>query len=348
MREDACAARIAVIADTSLQRHTLQRVLDVNGYQVVLNRDPQRLEEADLSACQADLWLIDLTQIEDSLLIDTLLEKSVVPVLFGEGDAPRQQSDEYSQWERRLVGKLKRLVGDSSRAVGPSLKALFEDAGQPARLEIPPALSSKRLQFGQPAREVWLLAAAMGGPGAVKGFLDALPGGLPVAFLYAQHIDARFETLLSQAVGRHSQWHIGPARHGEKLRCGEMVVVPVAQELAFGKDGSMQLGGVAWPEPYSPSIERMMLNLAQQFGAHCGVIVFSGMGSDGSNAAAYVSRRGGKLWTQQADGCACPSLPESLREIGYGLFSASPPGLARALLEHLAEQAVSELEISHE
>ena len=44
----------------------------------------------------------------------------------------------------------------------------------------------------------------------------------------------------------------------------------------------MQLADRGWPEPYSPSIDQMMLNLAQQFGANCGVIAFSGMGSDGS------------------------------------------------------------------
>ena len=38
------AGRIAVIADTSLQRHVLQQALVSNGYQVVLNTDPARLE----------------------------------------------------------------------------------------------------------------------------------------------------------------------------------------------------------------------------------------------------------------------------------------------------------------
>ncbi len=93
-----------------------------------------------------------------------------------------------------------------------------------------------------------------------------------------------------------------------------------------------------WPEPYSPSIDQMMLNLAQQYGAHCGVIAFSGMGSDGSAAAAYVRRQGGVIWTQKADSCACPSMPDSLREGGYSALSGDPRELAAALVNHLAEQ----------
>ncbi len=101
------------------------------------------------------------------------------------------------------------------RPVGPSLEALLAEAQRPSRLELPAALAGTPLVAGEPARQVWLLAASLGGPAAVKEFLDALPGGLPIGFIYAQHIDAAFETALPQAVGRHSQWHVNPARHGD-------------------------------------------------------------------------------------------------------------------------------------
>ncbi|MEN0106710.1 MAG: chemotaxis protein CheB, partial [Pseudomonas sp.] len=77
-------ARIAVLADTSLQRHVLQQALTGSGYNVVLNSDPARLDSEALAACEADLWLVDLAQSEDSPLVDTLLEQADVPVLFGE------------------------------------------------------------------------------------------------------------------------------------------------------------------------------------------------------------------------------------------------------------------------
>ncbi|WP_375740937.1 chemotaxis protein CheB [Pseudomonas boanensis] len=332
------SARIAVLADTSLQRHVLQQALVGNGYQVVLNSDPARLDEEALDNCDAELWLVDLAQSEDSPLVDSLLERTSVPVLFGEGHAPERHSEHYPRWERRLFGKLKQLVGDPAVAVGPSLETLMADAQRPARLELPQALANTPLVAGAPAREVWLLAASLGGPEAVKAFLDALPGGLPVGFLYAQHIDPAFESVLPQAVGRHSQWHVNPVRPGEPVRCGEVIVVPISRELAFADDGRILVSEQPWPEPYSPSIDQAMLNLAQHFGAHCGVIAFSGMGSDGSAAAAYVRRQGGLIWTQSADSCACSSMPDSLREGGYSSLSGAPRELAAALVNHLAAQ----------
>ncbi|WP_298186451.1 chemotaxis protein CheB [uncultured Pseudomonas sp.] len=332
------AARIAVIADTSLQRHVLQQALTGSGYKVVMNSDPARLDQETLSACETDLWLVDLAQSDDSPLIDNLMENALVPVLFGEGHAPERHSENYPRWERRLFGKLKKLVGDPSQAVGQSLEALLADAQRPSRLDLPAVLADTPLVAGEPARQVWLLAASLGGPAAVKAFLDALPGGLPVGFVYAQHIDASFESTLPQAVGRHSQWHVNLARHGDALRCGEVVVVPISHELGFDDQGQMHIAERGWPEPYSPSIDQMMLNLAQHFGALSGVIAFSGMGSDGSAAAAYVLRQGGLIWTQRGDSCACPSMPDSLREAGYSSYSGDPRELATALVNHLAEQ----------
>lgn len=332
------AARIAVIADTSLQRHVLQQALSSNGYQVVLNHHPERLDEAALQACEAELWLVDLAQSDDLPLIDALMADASVPVLFGEGHAPERSSENYPRWERRLIGKLKKLVGDPALAVGASLEGVLAEAQRPGRIELPAALANTPLQAGEPATQVWLLAASLGGPAAVKAFLDALPGGLPVAFLYAQHIDPSFETTLPQAVGRHSQWRVGTVRDGDMLRCGEVIVVPISNELTFTSDGALQVSTRTWPEPYSPSIDQMMLNLAQRYAACTGVIAFSGMGSDGSAAAAYVKRQGGLIWTQRADSCACSSMPDSLREGGYSSFSAAPRELAAALVAHLAEQ----------
>lgn len=340
MSEQA-GARIAVLADTSLQRHVLQQALIGHGYRVVLNADPGRVDEAQLTECDTDLWLVDLAQQEDSPLVDGLLEQSSVPVLFGEGHAPERHSEHYPRWERRLVGKLRRLVGDPSANVAQSLEALLAEAQRPTRIALPDDLAASPLQAGEPARQVWLLAASLGGPAAVKAFLDALPGGLPLAFLYAQHIDPAFEANLPQAVGRHSQWHVNPARDADWLRCGEVVVVPVRQELGFADDGRMRMGERPWPEPYSPSIDQMMLNLAQRFGSRCGVIVFSGMCSDGSAAAAYVRRQGAEIWTQRADSCACSSMPDSLREGGYSSYSADPRELAAALVNHLAAQCAA-------
>jgi chemotaxis response regulator CheB len=62
----------------------------------------------------------------------------------------------------------------------------------------------QNIEIVLPAEHIWVLGASLGGSNAVKEFLDALPKGLPVGFVYAQYIDARYQKTLIQTLGRHS------------------------------------------------------------------------------------------------------------------------------------------------
>lgn len=312
--------RIAVLADSHLQRKNLREVLGWLGYEIVMNADPSQLEPSGLQQCATDVWLVSL-QCMDShqqLLLEQLYGQNV-PVLVDEGTAPLAGSEDYPRWQRNLQAKLsvldKKLTAAQSCQALPGPDLLTEPAGEPAE-------------------QVWLLAASLGGPAAVKEFLDALPASVPVGFLYAQHINQEFEKSLPRAVGRHSQWPVRLAQHNDYVRRGEVVVVPVSHELAFA-DGRMQCCETPWRGSYAPSIEQMMLNLAAGFGPRSGTIIFSGMGGDGSAACDEVVRRGMQIWAQDSRSSACSSMPDSVRQTGQSSYSGSPQELAVAMLNHV-------------
>src|SRR5690554_6556245 len=106
--------RIAVVSDTSLQRHILQQFLLKQGYQVVLNSDPQHLNLDVLQACETDLWLYGTASSnddeDDCIVLDYFLGETRAPVLFGEGSAPERSSADYPRWERSLLKKITHLT----------------------------------------------------------------------------------------------------------------------------------------------------------------------------------------------------------------------------------------------
>lgn len=339
---DLAAIRVAVVADTSLQRHILQQFLIKKGYQVVLNSDPQHLNIEALQACQTDLWLYDAlaSTDQDCIALEYFLSEPSAPVLFGEGAAPERSSEDYPRWERCLLKKISYLTSHLQSIQQPRNPApvpLIHSASA-LRIELPKSLAGQAYSPEKAAPQVWLLAASTGGPQAVKAFLDRLPKGLPLGFIYAQHIDPSFEVSLPQAVGRHSQWSVRLWAEHPCVRQGEVVIVPVQHELSFADNGCMQVSETPWDGPYSPSIEQMMSNLAQYYGRNCGVIIFSGMGNDGSIAAEYVQQQGAQVWTQDAESCACSSMPDNVRDAGYSSLSATPEGLAHALVQHVLKQ----------
>lgn len=291
--------QVALLADDPQQQQLLEQLLGQFGYQLVLSGLPNA--QLELSQYQADLWLVSIKDPDN--LPEGLLEQlydSDVPVLVDDVPVQVLETEDLLRWQRSLLSKLALAICTQS-----------------------------------PAAEVWLLAASLGGLPAVKEFLDHLPVDLPLCLLYAQHIEPSFEAQLPQAVGRHSQWPVRLAEHGQSVQPGEVLVVPTEQQLEFSADGHVLLLDQPWQGQYSPSIEQLVVSLSRRFGKHSGLIVFSGMGEDGSIACVTAAQQGMRIWLQDSASCVCPAMPDSVRQTGLSSYSATPRHLALALSHHV-------------
>lgn len=304
---------VALLVSSNSQRAVLAEVLAGLGYLVVFARPPQEVLPEQLAAVAADAWLLDLA--DASPLVDWLLEHSPAPLLFGVGNIPAAGDEELLRWQRRLQNKLAALLGPLPQT--PVLRAVSAPQTRPC---------------------VWLLAASLGGPAAVKQFLDALPADLPVAFVYAQHIDAGFEQQLPRILGRHNTWKVRNYAEGLRLQHGEVLVAPIAHALQFGAGGQVMRLSVPWPGVYQPAFEALLDELSGAYSPDCGAIIFSGMGEDGVAACGRMRQQGMQVWTQSAQSAACATMPEAVQQAGYSSRDGSPEELAAALQEWLEQE----------
>jgi chemosensory pili system protein ChpB (putative protein-glutamate methylesterase) len=325
--------RIGIIADTSLQGHLLSSAVRGQGYEVVVSSDPGNIEQRWLASDALDLWVVDLNQ-EDRWqdFLDRLLEVTPVPILFSDGQAPARTSPLYPRWERRLLSKMLDYVGR------PSVDVKL-DTLKPTKpvINIPTPSEFRKAAPGSMPQRVWVLGASLGGPTAVKAFLDCLPVELPVAFVLAQHIDNSFLETLAGVLCRDNPFECRVGYDGEQLRHGGVLIAPVEYEIAFTDNGGIVSTGKPWEGPYAPSIDQLIANVAARFGDHTGAIIFSGMGNDGSIAGPALKQRGGAVWAQDAESCACSSQPDSVRETGCVSYSGTPEKLALALVEFVRQ-----------
>jgi len=183
------------------------------------------------------------------------------------------------------------------------------------------------------AERVWVLGASIGGPQALKEFLAELPAGLPMGFVLAQHIGSGFVSLLADQLGRVTGLEVLGAQDGMVPGLGQVLVAPVEQELTFDEDGCIRLNPLTRRNVYSPSIDDVMTQVAEQYGANSGAIVFSGMGSDGLAGSRVIAERGGQVWAQDADTCVISSMADSVRVAGLANVTAPPGELARLLVD---------------
>jgi chemosensory pili system protein ChpB (putative protein-glutamate methylesterase) len=321
------------VSDVVLQRHRLQAATGKFGLDVSFSGDPGRLM-AYPAFPDAALWLVTLEDEADHpVLFEHLLENTEAPVLFGLDQAPKPGTTEYFRWERRLLDKLEKQLGHLEQLdTATDIEELAEST--------PDAVDAPTLPHwitpaapGSVAEEVWILGASLGGPAAVKTFLDHLPPRLPVGFIYAQHIDGNFTEVLTRVLGRHAHYSLKRAEEGYRVRNGDVVLIPVEREWSFDRQGQLTELSHPWPGPYGPSIDQVLLNVADYYGKHCHAILFSGMGNDGAIAAPMLKAYGSRIWVQESTSCGNSSMPDSVAATGCASFCGTPEQLARELVK---------------
>ena len=311
-------ARIGVITDASKRANQLRTLLESAGYDVVLAEQAKQVTHQQITQAAPDAWVVTVAEedVEDDL--NDLLGQLDAPVLFGETLPDEEQGADFNKWSERLLEKLQyiAIAGAVQREAGDT-----------------PGDDGADNHAAAPAENVWVLAASLGGPEALKLFCDELPADLPVALVYAQHIDTKFEGILARSISKGG-FKTRVVEAGHTLRHGLVSVVPVANEVKFSPGGEVVIGRKSWAGPYSPSIDQVIADIGRLYKGKSGVIVFSGMGADGQMGTRVMHNCGGKVWVQRPDTCINSSMPDSVIATGLHSFIGDPKELAHALIKH--------------
>ncbi len=329
MNAVAKSPRVGVLASTLSQVEALAQAVRSHGY-VLLSSELIKDIRQGWQPVEADVWLADLSDHDEEIL-DVLLD-SGVPVLLGIERAPQPPSAAFNLWQRRVYTKLRGMVGEPSLDAGLEALESAPDLTLSGHLPLPFECHTKKTAGGV---NVCVLAASLGGPAAVKEFLDELPAGLPLAFILAQHIDGRMLDILPRVLGRHNQLAIRIARQGDVPKIGEVLIAPVVHEIDFDQEGAVIETGHPWDGPYAPSIDQVLANVSRHFGAQAMAVIFSGMGSDGSISGPQMAKAGGRIFAQNSESCACSSQPDSMRGAGCVAANGTPKELALLVVDYM-------------
>lgn len=304
--------RFIVVAEQNHQRVAFSDTIHDWGYDLVDCITTANLNEKHFQQ-SADIWLIDTER--DYEIVQSIEEhtKCHLPkVLVGFVDAPLvNDSLHYAKWQRQLKRKIAHTLNR------PEILNNLSQISEPIT----------------PWRYVVLLGASMGGPIAVKDFLDELPSNLPITILLAQHFDTNMLNTLPRVLNRHNNWRCEIINSSQHLLAGRCFIVPLDFSIVCDSNGRIITQKKSWQGIYQPSISQILENCSHVFGQHLISIIFSGMGNDGSPVAKTVKQNGSTIWVQTPDSSACPSQPQSMIDTGLVDYIADPKQLARALIK---------------
>lgn len=305
--------RFIIVAEQAQQRLAFSDTVREWGCELVDCLAVEQVEEKHFQAA-VDVWLVDTERDYDIIQkIETKLNAETPRViLVGFIPAPYiNESQLYAKWQRQLKRKI------AERLQRPDLVKKVEEKAATIK----------------PWKYVLLLGASMGGPLAVKEFLDFLPTHLPVAVILAQHFNQNMINTLPRILTRHNDWRCDIVTQSQQLIAGRCLIVPIEQSVVCDSNGRVILQPHGWQGLYQPCISQLLANCSEAFGSNLVSIIFSGMGDDGSDKAGLAKQNGASIWVQSLDSTTCPSQPKSTIETGQVDYIADPKALAMAVID---------------
>ncbi len=298
--------KVMAIAEAQQQRHAFVDTINACGLDLIDCIPKQVLRDKQLPD-KIDLWLID--SLYDQELIDIIESHQADNVLVGFNEAPySSESNKYAKWQR----KLKRKLAET--------------------LNMPELVANKI--YDKPLRNwshVVFLGASMGGPTAIKAFLDNLSPELPICILLAHHFSGNMVHTLPKILNRHNDWRCRVIDTTQSLQAGTCLIAPIDYQIVCDSHGRIFLTDELWEGTYRPSINQLLLNTSNVYGEDLIGIIFSGMGNDGSLHLEQVRKNHSRVWAQDPSSCTSPNQPQAVIDSGFCQFFGTPKQLADKL-----------------
>ncbi len=188
-----------------------------------------------------------------------------------------------------------------------------------------------------PIRQIWVLAASIGGPPVVKRFLQVIPADIAASFVLAQHIGENFVSVMADRLDSAVALNVRTAVDDDEMMRGNVLVVPAGKKFNLDKIGKVKLTDIDNPNDFTPNIDHVIDQVLSLYSSLTNIIVFSGMGKDGIQGAEKIAKFGGKVWSLDLESCVASNMPEAANKLGIVSFSGTPEKLAEELSKQIIE-----------
>ncbi len=302
---------VIAVAESSQQRQAFADTIHSCGLNLLDCSSKEALQQKGIPR-QLDLLLIDTLYEQD--LIEMVEESQIGRILVGFCQAPYSNDrTNYKKWQRKLKRKLAKI------------------------LDMPELIDKKIYEkTTKDWSHVVFLGASMGGPSAVKDFLDNLSPELPICLLLAHHYENNRIHTLPQILTRQNDWKCKVINSTQSLQVGKCLIAPVEQKIVSNSYGRIFLTQDIWQGGYRPSIDQIMLNASDVYSDSLINIIFSGMADDGSAYLQQIAHNGSQIWAQEPSSCISANQPQAVIDSGFCKFIGTPQQLAIKLTQFVS------------
>ena len=182
------------------------------------------------------------------------------------------------------------------------------EAYQPAGIKLFPVI-----------KKLVVIGASTGGPKAVLDVMQALPAGVPAAFLIVQHMPKGFTLSFAERISWQSKIKTKEAEDGDIVLANKAYVAPAGYHMLLEKQEGrlkVRLNQDALVNYVRPSVDVTLNSAVKLFGKNVVGVILSGMGKDGLEGCRKIKEKGGIVIAQDEETSVVWGMPKVVSDAG--------------------------------
>ncbi len=174
--------------------------------------------------------------------------------------------------------------------------------------------------FSGPVPGIVAIGTSTGGPKALQQILPELPADLPVGIVIVQHMPPGFTGPFAKRLDSLCKLQVREASDEEIIEPGTVLLAPAGRQMTvYRRTASKRAVRIA-DQPndtlHIPSVDVMMLSVAEIYGRESMGVILTGMGADGAKGMKAIAEKGGHTIGQDEATCAVYGMPRTCAQQG--------------------------------
>ena len=152
------------------------------------------------------------------------------------------------------------------------------------------------------------IGASAGGLEAFSALLEKLPADTGMAFVFLQHLDPHYPSLLTHLLSVKTAMSVTEVTDGVRVAPDRVYVIPPGADMTL-KGGRLRLTPREEKAARHLPIDAFLRSLAVDLGERAIGVILSGAASDGARGLAAIKSEGGVTFAQEPASADYPSMP---------------------------------------
>ncbi len=339
--------RVLIVDDSAFVRKVMRQMLSRSPFVEVVGAARDGGEALELvEQLQPDVVTLDLNMpsADGITFLQTQMARRPIPVIVV-SMASKDGQQVLQALEAGAVDVVQKPTGLATDRLLEITEELIAKvklaAATPLHQQTVPVQSSPpgELPTGKPRVDVVVCGISTGGPQALKYLIPRLPADFPVPVLIVLHMPIGYTELFARSLNDVSALEVREAIEGDVLRGGLVLLAPAGYHLSLVRKSTGEIVAhldlQPMDTPHRPAVDVLFKSAAEVFGGKTLAVVMTGMGSDGTQGAAWIKAQGGQVFAESEETCVVYGMPRSVIEAGLGDKSVPLGKMAAAIMEAL-------------